>query len=51
LKRNERRGKRIFIVGIVFSLVFSAIVGRLIYVMAINGSNYKTLALLQQTKI
>ena len=50
LKRRKPRGKRIFSVGIVFSLVFSILVGRLFYVMAINGSNYKTLAVQQQTK-
>jgi len=50
LKIYKRRGKKFFIVGIVFSLLLSTLVGRLIYVMAINGSNYKTLALLQQTK-
>jgi len=50
LKRRKPRGKRIFIVGIIFSLVFSALVSRLFYVMALNGSNYKILALQQQTK-
>jgi len=50
LKKRKPRTKRIFGVGIVFSLVFSILVGRLLYVMTINGSNYKTLAVQQQTK-
>ncbi|MCB2293862.1 penicillin-binding protein 2 [Clostridium algoriphilum] len=50
MKRRKSRGKRIFIVGIIFSLVFSALVGRLLYLMALNGSKYKALALQQQTK-
>ena len=50
LKRKKPRGKRIFIVGIVFSLVFSVLVGRLFYLMTLNGSSFKMLALQQQTK-
>ena len=50
MKRRKPRGKRIFFVGIIFSIVFSTLVGRLIYVMALNGSSYKILALQQQTK-
>lgn len=50
LKRKKMRGKRILIVAILFSLVFSALVGRLIYLMAFNGPKYKSLALEQQTK-
>mgnify|MGYP001578719268 FL=1 len=50
LKRKKARGKRILIVGILFFLVFSALVSRLIYLMAFNGSKYKSLALEQQTK-
>ncbi|WP_246577912.1 penicillin-binding transpeptidase domain-containing protein [Clostridium psychrophilum] len=50
MKREKPRGKRIFIVGIVFSVVFSALVGRLVFVMGLNSSNYKGLALQQQTK-
>ena len=49
IKRKPRK-KRIFGVCIVFALVFSILLGRLFYVMAINGSNYKTLAVQQQTK-
>ncbi|MGH4051135.1 MAG: peptidoglycan D,D-transpeptidase FtsI family protein [Clostridium sp.] len=50
MKKNKRLGKKFFIVGIVFSLFFITLVGRLVYVMAINATNYKTLALLQQNK-
>jgi len=50
LKRKRPRGKRIFLVGIVFSLVLSVLVGRLIYLMVFNSTNYKMLALQQQTK-
>ena len=50
LIKRKQRTKRIFGVGIVFSLVFFSLVGRLFYVMTINGSNYKTLAVQQQTK-
>ncbi|WP_404814564.1 penicillin-binding transpeptidase domain-containing protein [Clostridium estertheticum] len=50
LKGKRERGKRILIVALLFSLVFSALVGRMIYLMAINGSKYKSLALEQQTK-
>ncbi|MBU3160078.1 penicillin-binding protein 2 [Clostridium frigoris] len=50
MKKRKHKVKRIFGIGIVFSLVFIILVGRLFYVMAINGSNYKTLAVQQQTK-
>ncbi|MCB2339991.1 penicillin-binding protein 2 [Clostridium estertheticum] len=50
MKGKRERGKRILIVALLFSLVFSALVGRMIYLMAINGSKYKSLALEQQTK-
>ncbi|WP_375293628.1 penicillin-binding transpeptidase domain-containing protein [Clostridium estertheticum] len=50
LKGKRERGKRILIVALLFSLVFSALVGRMFYLMAINGSKYKSLALEQQTK-
>ncbi|WP_375372984.1 penicillin-binding transpeptidase domain-containing protein [Clostridium estertheticum] len=50
LKGKRERGKRILIVAVLFSLVFSALVGRMVYLMAVNGSKYKSLALQQQTK-
>ncbi|MBU3099818.1 MULTISPECIES: peptidoglycan D,D-transpeptidase FtsI family protein [Clostridium] len=50
MKRKKPRCKRIFSIGIAFSLLFSALVGRLFYVMSIHGSNYRTLAVQQQTK-
>ncbi|MBU3145516.1 penicillin-binding protein 2 [Clostridium sp. CF012] len=50
MKRKKPLCKRIFIVGVVFSLVFSILVGRLFYLMAIKGYKYKTLAVQQQTK-
>ncbi len=50
LKRKKAQIRRIFIVGILLSLVFSALVGRLGYLMIFNGSNYKRLALQQWTK-
>ena len=43
LKRKKMRSKRILVVGILFSIVFMALVSRLIYLMIINGSNYKQL--------
>lgn len=50
MKRKKARGIRFLIIGILFSLVFSALVSRLVYLMAFNGSKYKSLALEQQTK-
>ena len=50
MKGKRERGKRILIVAVLFSLVFSALVGRMVYLMAVNGSKYKALALQQQTK-
>ncbi|WAG67584.1 penicillin-binding protein 2 [Clostridium estertheticum] len=50
MKGKRERGKRILIVALLFSLVFSALVGRMVYLMAVNGSKYKSLALQQQTK-
>jgi len=50
LKRKKAQVKRFFIVGVLLSLVFSILMGRLFYLMVINGSNYKTLAVEQQTK-
>ncbi|WP_298847071.1 penicillin-binding protein 2 [uncultured Clostridium sp.] len=50
MKGKKVRGKRILIVALLFSLVFSALVGRMIYLMVVNGSKYKSLALEQQTK-
>lgn len=50
VKRKKARGIRFLIIGILFSLVFSALVSRLVYLMAFNGSKYKSLALEQQTK-
>ena len=50
LKGKKVRGKRILIVAVLFSLVFSALIGRMVYLMAVNGSKYKSLALEQQTK-
>ncbi|WP_309249369.1 penicillin-binding transpeptidase domain-containing protein [Clostridium estertheticum] len=50
MKGKRERGKRILIVAVLFSLVFSALVGRMFYLMAVNGSKYKSLALEQQTK-
>nr|WP_246578246.1 penicillin-binding transpeptidase domain-containing protein [Clostridium frigoris] len=50
MKEKKVRGKRILIVAVLFSLVFSALVGRMFYLMAVNGAKYKSLALEQQTK-
>ena len=50
LKRKVIGSKRILVVGILFSIVFMALVSRLIYVMIINGASYKQLALTQWTK-
>ncbi|MBU3190462.1 penicillin-binding protein 2 [Clostridium bowmanii] len=50
LKRKKVKSKRIFILGLLFSVVFIAIVSRLGYVMIVDGSDYKQLALNQWTK-
>ncbi|MGH4123685.1 MAG: peptidoglycan D,D-transpeptidase FtsI family protein [Clostridium sp.] len=50
LKRKKVRSKRILVIGTVFSIVFMALVSRLIYLMIINGESYKQLALKQWTK-
>jgi len=50
LIRKKVRSKRIFTVGLIFSLVFCALVGRLVYIMAFNEAKYKALALVQGTK-
>jgi stage V sporulation protein D (sporulation-specific penicillin-binding protein) len=50
LKRKKVRRERIFALGILFSLVFIALVSRLAYLMIFNGSNYKLLASEQWTK-
>ena len=50
LKRKKARKKRILVIGTVFFIVFMALVSRLIYLMVINGENYKQLALKQWTK-
>ncbi|MBZ9686605.1 penicillin-binding protein 2 [Clostridium estertheticum] len=50
MKRKKVRNKRILVVGTLFSIVFMALVSRLIYLMIINGSYYKQLALKQYTK-
>lgn len=50
LKSKKIRRERIFVLGVVFSLLFSVLVGRLIYLMVIKSSNYKTLASQQWTK-
>ncbi|MGH4137326.1 peptidoglycan D,D-transpeptidase FtsI family protein [Clostridium sp.] len=44
------KSKRIFILGVLFSIVFIAIISRLGYVMIVDGSGYKQLALNQWTK-
>jgi len=50
LKRKNILSKRLLVVGGVFSIVFMVLVSRLIYLMIINGSNYKELAFKQWTK-
>ncbi|WP_253200494.1 penicillin-binding protein 2 [Clostridium sp. CF012] len=50
MKRKMVRRKRILVIGTVFCIVFMALVSRLIYLMVINGENYKQLALKQWTK-
>ena len=50
LKRKNIRRKRFFVVGLIFSLVFCALISRLVYIMAVNGSKYKSLELVQGTK-
>ena len=50
LKRKKVRSERLLVVGILFSIVFMALVGRMFYLMINNGSNYKRLALKQWTK-
>jgi stage V sporulation protein D (sporulation-specific penicillin-binding protein) len=50
LKTKEVKIKRILVIGVVFSFLFAALVSRLTYIMIVNGSNYKTLALEQGTK-
>jgi stage V sporulation protein D (sporulation-specific penicillin-binding protein) len=50
LKTKKVKIKRILVIGIVLSLLFTALVSRLTYIMIINGSNYKSLALEQGTK-
>ena len=50
LKRKKVISKRLLVVSILFSTVFIALVSRLTYLMIINGSNYKQLALKQWTK-
>ncbi|MBU3110264.1 penicillin-binding transpeptidase domain-containing protein [Clostridium lacusfryxellense] len=50
MKSKKIRRERIFVLGLVFSLLFSVLVGRLIYLMVIKSSNYKTLASQQWTK-
>ncbi|MGV8982268.1 peptidoglycan D,D-transpeptidase FtsI family protein [Clostridium sp.] len=44
------KSKRIFVLGVLFSIVFIAIVSRLGYVMIVDGADYKQLALNQWTK-
>lgn len=50
LKRKKERSKRILVVGTLISIVFMALVSRLIYLMTIKGESYKQLALSQWTK-
>ena len=50
LKSKKVRRERIFVLGVLFSLLFSVLVGRLIYLMVIKSSNYKMLASQQWTK-
>jgi stage V sporulation protein D (sporulation-specific penicillin-binding protein) len=50
LKIKEVKSKRILVIGILFSFFFTALVGRLAYIMIVNGSKYKSLALEQGTK-
>jgi stage V sporulation protein D (sporulation-specific penicillin-binding protein) len=50
LKKKKSRKKRFFIVGLVFSLVFFSLLGRLIYVMGVEGQAFKKMALDQWTK-
>ncbi|MCB2296528.1 penicillin-binding transpeptidase domain-containing protein [Clostridium tagluense] len=50
MKRKKVRRKRILVVGTIFSIVFMALVSRLVYLMIINGTSYKQLALKQWTK-
>ncbi|MCJ7689513.1 MAG: stage V sporulation protein D, partial [Clostridiaceae bacterium] len=50
MKKKEVKSKRIIVIGILFSFLFIALVSRLTYIMIVNGSNYKSLALEQLTK-
>lgn len=50
LKRKKVRSKRLFFAGILFSVAFMGLVSRMVYLMVINGSNYKQLALNNWTK-
>lgn len=50
MKRKRAKVKRIFFIGVLLFLVFTALVGRLTYLMIFNGPNYKQLALQQWTK-
>jgi len=50
LKRKKIRNKRLLVVGVLFSIVFITLVSRLAYIMIINGSDYKQLAVKQWTK-
>jgi stage V sporulation protein D (sporulation-specific penicillin-binding protein) len=50
LIRKKVGRKRIFVIGILFSLVFIALVSRLTYLMIFKGPNYKLLASQQWTK-
>ena len=50
MKRKKVRSKRLFFAGILFSVAFMGLVSRMVYLMVINGSNYKQLALNNWTK-
>ncbi|MBW9145494.1 penicillin-binding protein 2 [Clostridium sp. CM027] len=50
MKRKRVRSKRIFFAGMLFSIAFMGLVSRMVYLMVINGSDYKQLALNNWTK-
>jgi stage V sporulation protein D (sporulation-specific penicillin-binding protein) len=50
LKRKKLKNVRLFLAGTAFSLLFTALAGRLIYITSIKGAEYKQMAISQWTK-
>ena len=48
--KRKKVSKRLLVIGILFFIIFMALVSRLVYITIINGSDYKKLALKQWTE-